>query len=126
MLNLFRVSMTLLGVLMLIGACRVVQAQEPRIATITFHAPTKYTDGTPIEPGTEISYRLYQGEQGEDKQHVATISTTSTTVQTGLQPGKTYCWEVTAVINEQESARSNEGCKTFDHLVPEAVTITVE
>lgn len=126
MLNLFRVSMTLLGALMLIGACRVVQAQEPRRATITFHAPTKYTDGTPIEPGTEISYRLYQGEQGEDKQHVATLSTTATTVQTGLQPGKTYCWEVTAVINEQESARSNEGCKTFDHLVPESVTITVE
>jgi len=126
MLNLFRLSMTLLGALMLIGACRVVQAQEPRRATITFHAPTKYTDGTPIEPGTEISYRLYQGEQGEDKQHVATLSTTATTVQTGLQPGKTYCWEVTAVINEQESARSNEGCKTFDHLVPEAVTITVE
>ena len=126
MLNLFRISMTLLGALMLIGACRVVQAQEPRRATITFHAPTKYTDGTPIEPGTEISYRLYQGEQGEDKQHVATLSTTATTVQTGLQPGKTYCWEVTAVINEQESARSNEGCKTFDHLVPEAVTITVE
>lgn len=110
----------------LIGLCSIAQAQEPRIATITFHAPTKYTDGTPIEPGTEISYRLYQGEQGEDKQHVATLSTTATTVQTGLQPGKTYCWEVTAVINEQESARSNEGCKTFDHLVPEAVTITVE
>ena len=30
LLNVFRLTMTLLGALTLIGACRVVQAQEPR------------------------------------------------------------------------------------------------
>lgn len=58
LLNAFRLTMTLLGGLTLIGACRVVQAQEPeRKAIIKFDAVTHYTDGTTIPAGKVISYR---------------------------------------------------------------------
>ncbi len=50
---------TLLAI-MLIGLCSIAQAQEPRVATITFHAPTKYVDGTDIAPGTVITYKLFR------------------------------------------------------------------
>lgn len=114
----------------------LVMAQEPRTATITFTKPTKYVDGTDIEPGTVITYNVYQGAKGVctlsngnlnagcNKAKVATITATATTINTGLQPGET-CWQVTAVANGKESALSNEGCKTFDWPETEAVIITV-
>lgn len=123
-MNLFRISMTLLGALMLIGACRVVQAQEPRVATITFNAPTKYVDGTDIAPGTVITYKLFQGAKGGEKTHVADIDGSPVTVDTGLQPGET-CWQVSAVANGVESDLSNEACKTFAWPATEPVVITV-
>lgn len=113
-----------LAALALIGYASAAEAPA-RSATITFAAPTQYTDGSAIASGTAITYRLYQGEKGQTKTQVATLSTTATTVSTGLQGGKEYCWEVTAVINGQESARSNSACKAFAFPVPETVTITV-
>src|SRR5690606_22591527 len=124
MLNLFRLSMTLLGALMLIGACRVVQAQEPRIATITFHAPTKYVDGTDIAPCTVITYKLYQGSRGSEKARVADLDAAPVIVDTGLKPGETG-WQVSAVANGVESDVSNEACKTFPWPATEPVVITV-
>lgn len=105
-----------------IGAAR---AAEARTATITFSAPTQYTDGSSIAAGTTITYRLYQGEKGQAKVQAATLTATATTVNTGLAAGKEYCWEVTAVINGVESAHSNEACKAFAFPTPTAVTITV-
>lgn len=104
---------------------RLAEAQETRSATITFYAPTKYTDGSSIAQGTQITYRLYQGEKGQTKTLAATLTSTATKVSTGLQAGKEYCWQVTAVINGQESERSNEACKAFAFPIPETVTITV-
>lgn len=100
-----------------------VYAQE-RTATITFSRPTQYVDGTPISPDTEITYRLYQGARGAEKQRVAEFTGTSTSVNSGLKPGET-CWQVSAVANGIESERSNEGCKTFPWPATEAVTITI-
>jgi fibronectin type 3 domain-containing protein len=99
-------------------------ADDAREAIITFTRPTRYVDGTPINSQTAITYRLYQGKRSEQKALVAEINTTSVTVNTGLPPGET-CWEVTAVANGVESARSNEACKSFPYPAPQAVTITV-
>lgn len=118
-----RISSAALAVLLLV-AMRPVQAQEPRQARITFTAPTQYVDGSAID--AELTYRVYQGEKGQPKVQVATIGGSPATISTGLQAGKEYCWEVTAVANGVESARSNEGCKSFPYSAPEPVIITVE
>lgn len=111
--------------IMLAIAFGVAHAQEPRTATIIFTAPTHYVDGTPIDADTPLSYHVYQGERGGQKQRVATITETAATIDTGLPPGET-CWEVTAVANGVESARSNEGCKFFPWPAPQTITITVQ
>jgi hypothetical protein len=118
------VILLLVAVLSCVGI-RLAEAQETRSATITFSAPTKYTDGSSIAQGTQITYRLYQGEKGQQKTLAATLTSTATKVSTGLEAGKEYCWQVTAVINGQESERSNEACKAFAFPIPETVTITV-
>lgn len=112
----------LLSVLCLV--CGAAFAQEPRNAVITLTAPTQYTDGTDILPGTVVSYRVYQGTCGGQKSLVGEITETTTTITSGLEAGQHYGWEVTAVVNGEESARSNEGCKSF--RVPQTVTITVQ
>src|SRR5690606_17138125 len=124
MLNLFRLSITLLGALIMVGAGGVVQAEEARIATITFDAPLKDVDGTDIAPGTVITYKLYQGSRGSEKAHVADIDGSPVVVDTGLKPGET-CWQVSAVANGVESDLSNEACKTFPWPATEPVVITV-
>lgn len=102
----------------------VANAQTARSATISFTRPTQFTDGTTIPTGTTITYNVYQGARGStSKTRVGTITGTSTTINSGLQPGE-YCWQVTTVANGAESALSNEGCKTFA-FPTEAVTITV-
>lgn len=104
-----------------------VLAQETRTATISFDAPTTYADAenTPIPAsGVAITYRVYQGAKGATKTFVATIAATGLTIDTGLSYGET-CWEVIAVANGKESARSNEGCKTFEFPATKSVTITV-
>lgn len=100
-------------------------AQEPRTAVISFDAVTTYADGTPIEAGTVVEYRLYQGLRGSEKVLVAQFSGTEFAVNTGLPPGET-CWQVTAVAHDRESEASNEACKTFAWPAPSRVTITVQ
>lgn len=107
-------------------ACAPVLAQSANTATISFTRPTTYADGSPLDAATPVTYNLYQGLQGQPKTKVATISTTASTVTTGLLGGKTYCWTVSAVANSLEGAQSVEGCKTFPQAAPSQVTITVQ
>jgi fibronectin type 3 domain-containing protein len=101
-------------------------AQTPRSATITFSRPTQYTDGTSIAAATALSYKVYAGAKGSaSKPVVATVTSTTATVNTGLPAGET-CVEVSVVANGVESSKSNEACKTFPFPATEAVTITVQ
>lgn len=105
----------------------IVFASEPDV--ITFAAPTKYVDGTDISAGTVISYNVYQGLQGSSKIKVATITTTGTTITTGLVPGSTYCFAVTAVIAGVEGPQSADtalSCKLTPLLTPGAIVVTVK
>lgn len=111
--------------LMLFGLVHYAFAQTPRTATITFTRPTQYTDGSALGSAVVVTYKVYQGAKGSTtKPVVATITSTATTVTSGLQPGET-CWQISAVANGVESALSNEACKTFAFPAPETVTITV-
>jgi hypothetical protein len=122
-----KVAALVIGAVVLGLASFGVFAQTARTATITLTAPTQYTDGTTIASSAAISYRVYQGAKGStSKALVGTITSTSTTINSGLQAGQEYCWQVTAVINGVESAQSNEGCKSFAFPTPNAVTITVQ
>jgi ABC-type phosphate transport system substrate-binding protein len=127
MIRVFGAAMTVLGILTLAAlVSSVAQAQETRSARITFAKPTQYVDGSTIPAAVVVTYNVYQGEKGQPKVQVATIGNSPATISTGLQAGKEYCWEVTAVANGIESARSNEGCKSFPFSAPEPVIITVE
>jgi hypothetical protein len=97
----------------------------PNTATISFTAPAARLDGTPIT-GT-LSYGVYQGVKGQTKTKVATITTTTSTINTGLLSNVEYCWEVTAQEGTgPESTRSNEAFKAFGASPPQKVTITVQ
>lgn len=100
-------------------------AQVVRTATITWTAPTQNVDGSTITEA--VTYNLYQGAQGSaTKPRVATGLTAGSRVVSGL-PAGTVCFEVTAVTaSGGESAKSNEGCKTFPFSAPNTVTITVQ
>lgn len=112
-------------VVLVVSCCwTVANAQTPRTASISFVRPTHYVDGTVVAEGTVLTYNVYQGPRGANKPQVATITATTTTISTGLQPGET-CWQVTVIANGKESAPSNEACKTFEWAATETVTITV-
>lgn len=123
-----RVKLLLMAMLLTFAVALVysaAHAQTARTATITFTRPVTYTDGSVLPAGVSVSYKVYQGAKGStSKTVVGTITSTATTVSTGLQPGET-CWQVSAVANGVESALSNEGCKTFAFPAPDIVTITV-
>lgn len=108
-------------------ASAFIQAQAAGpAATLTWTAPTTNTDGTPIT-GT-LSFNVYQGPTGaEGATPVQTgLSGTSVTITLGLADGTTVCFKVTAVEGGQESAKSNEACKTFPAATPNAPSLTVQ
>lgn len=118
-------SRAFLLLLVLLGFAGMAFAQPaPNTATITFAAPTARVDGTPISGA--LTYKVYQGISGQAKAAVGTISATTSTITTGLLGGTTYCWQVSALEGgTNESALSNEACKTFPPSPPQTVTITV-
>jgi uncharacterized cupredoxin-like copper-binding protein len=122
----FRITLAVLLVIACSMAAFVASAQATRTATITFTRPTKYVDGTDIAAATVITYGVYQGAKGSaNKVKVGEITSTATTVTSGLQPGE-VCFQISATANGVEGAKSNEACKTFAFPAPETVTITVQ
>ena len=114
----------LIALAIFILAMTAAYAQTANTATISFNAPTARVDGSPITGA--LTYKVYQGTAGQAKAVVGTISTTTSTITTGLLGGTTYCWQVSALEGgANESALSAEACKTFPPSPPQAVVITV-
>lgn len=110
---------------LLLAALLAPAAWAANISIIEFQRPAFYADGvTPVPPDLAINYGVYQGERGQPKTRVATITATTSTIDVGLLSGRDYCWQVSAIANAVESDKSNEACKAFA-LVPGTVTITV-
>lgn len=105
----------------LAGLLVAASAFAANTAVLTWTPPTAYTDGSPIVGA--LTYNVYQGLQGAPKVKVGSPATTATaTISTGLNNGATYCWTVTATQGTNESAPSNEACKTFPLVPPAAPT----
>lgn len=119
----FRITVAVLAIIGGSMLAYAASAQEPRQATLTFERPTKYTDDSDIPASQAITYRVYQGARGPAKVLVGDITETNTTINSGLLAGLEYCWEVTAVINGEESAHSNEACKSFKVSQPIVITV---
>lgn len=94
-------------------------------ATLTFTAPTKNTDATPV--AGPLTYTLFAGPSSGAETQVATaLSGSPVSVSTGLSPNTTVYFYLVAVdANGNKSAPSNEVCKSFPASVPGTVTITI-
>lgn len=105
--------------------CVVGKSGVAPTATLTFTAPTKNTDGTPV--ATPLTYELFQGTASGQETLVATDLTGSPiSVTTGLADGETLYWFIKVMdAHGTTSAPSNEVCKTFPAAVPSSVTITI-
>lgn len=100
------------------------QTSSPDTATWTWTAPTAYTDGTPIPSTVTLTYNIYIGTAGKGSEPAAATQTGitgSSLTTSGYAAGETVCGEITAVAGGEESARSNETCKTF-LAIPSAPT----
>ena len=86
-------------------------------ATLTWNAPTVRTDGSALNPATDLQkYRIYYGlASGTYTQSVDVVNPGTDTVTYTLTLGSgTYYFVVTAVDSSgQESGYSNEGSKTL-------------
>ncbi len=90
-------------------------------ATLTWTQPATNVNGTPIS--NAVTYNVYQGAQGATLVKVQSgISAHTAVVTTGLTPGTTQCFAVTAVVNNVESAQSNTACAAVSFPVPGAPT----
>jgi hypothetical protein len=98
----------------------------PPSATLVWTAPTAFTDGTPIS-GT-ITYNVYQGLTGALTKVQSGISGLTVTITTGLTPGTSQCFAVTAVVASVESAQSAQACAAIPVPTPNSpgqVTVVV-
>ena len=86
------------------AACPAPSITKPAGASVTVSwvAPTTYTDGTPLTGA--ITYNLYLMNQSTTTPYVTGITSTSS-LRSGLSAG-TKCYAVTAVVNGVESAQS--------------------
>jgi|SRR5665213_383848 len=99
----------------------------PNTATLTWTAPTKNTDGTAL--GGPVTYNVYQTASGATSggtKLASNLATLTDAISSGLADGSTDCFNVTAVVAGQESAYSNQVCKTFPAGVPVPPVLTIQ
>jgi Bacterial Ig-like domain (group 2) len=86
-------------------------------ASLTWDAPTQFTDGTYLNPATDIkTYKLYYGTVDQNYTQIITFTNpgTLTVTEPVTLPAGTYCFVVTSVSQSgDESLYSNQVWKTF-------------
>jgi hypothetical protein len=96
----------------------------PPQAALSWTAPTTNTDGTTIT--ATLTYNLYQGLAGALTKVQSGLTGLAATVTTGLTPGSTQCFAVTAIEAGVEGAQSNVACAAIPLATPGAPgTVTV-
>jgi len=112
--------------LLLLAVASLAQT-APNTATLTWTAVTADTDGSAISGA--VTYNVYASAQGAAPTGapLATgLAALSDAISTGLADGSTDCFNVTAVVAGQQSAYSNQACKSFPAGIPNAPTLTVK
>lgn len=114
----------LFAVSIIVGA--PADAQAPmNTQTVSWVAPTQYTDGTTIPSTVVLTYNVYAkfGTAAEVKYRSAM---TGTTITPNLPVGQNNCYTVTVLVNgANESARSAEACGVVRGLATKPVTTIV-
>ncbi len=129
-MKLSRLSSLAGAALVLTASLALAQSSSsPGTASWTWTAPTDYTDGTPISAtdAAKITYSLYLGTKGpQSEPSTPTVSGLTSTAYTssGYTAGEVVCGRVSAVLNGEQSAESNEACKTFA-AIPKAPALAV-
>lgn len=100
-----KLAVAMLGALLALP----VLAQEPQ-ATLTWKAPTAYTDGSPIDTLTPVTYIVERRIDGVWTQ--MGITGFLTYADGGLTPGE-HCYRVLAQVGTERSAPSITRCKTI-------------
>lgn len=103
------IVLSTLCILLLIGLPAAAQAASQ---TVTWQAPTTYSDGSPIEAGTVLSYTVYYGTSAGVYTGTVSAGNVLTYTVTGLTAGIKYYFAISCTANAVESSRSNEVAKT--------------
>jgi len=87
------------------------------VVTLTWDAPTTNTDGSSLNPATDLSmYKVYYGTASQTYTQVVNVAnpgTTTITTTLNLSPGTYYVVVTTVDTSGQESSYSNEAMKTI-------------
>jgi len=89
--------------------------------TLSWAAPTSFTDGTAIPSTTAISYNVYGAVQGQPLVVLQSGVTALSNVRSNVSAG-TRCYAVSAVVNGNESAQTAPICVTVNPPPPAAPT----
>ena len=100
-----------------ISATATLTVTASSTATLTWDAPTTRSDGSPLNPLTDLSgYKIHYGTLSQSYTQTVTVvnpGTTPVTYTLNLTPG-TYYFAVTSIDSSGlESTYSNEGSKTL-------------
>jgi trimeric autotransporter adhesin len=87
------------------------------VLTLTWDAPTTNTDGSALNPATDLSlYKIYYGTASQTYTQVVNVTnpgTTTVSTTLNLSPGTYYFVVTTVNTSGQESSYSNEAVKTI-------------
>lgn len=106
----------------------MAEAQGAPQFTVTWTAPTAYTDGTLIGTAA-ITYQLYSGASGAEVKLGNPVTSPPYVITPAPAPGKPLCVQVTAIVNGVESVKSAEACGTMPYPAPNSptvITITIK
>jgi hypothetical protein len=110
------VMLTLLNVNLI--SCNSGGGRGGRSVTLRWNAPTSYTDGSPLNPISDLAiYRIYYGTSTHNYSQAISIvnpMTTTITYNLKLSSGKYYFAVSTVDTLGQESSLSSEVSKTID------------
>jgi hypothetical protein len=112
---------------LLLLATAVLAQTTPNTANLSWTTPTTNTDGSAISGS--VTFNVYESIQGSAPtgSPIATgLTAASDAISTGLADGSTDCFNVTAVVAGQQSAFSNQACKSFPAGTPNAPVLTVK
>jgi len=118
--------LVVLAILALLAIVRVVHAATLPAFTITWSAPTQYTDGTTI--AGPITYQVYAGASGQEVKLGNPVTASPYVINPTPAPGTTLCVQVTATVAGIESDRPTEVCGTVPRQPkgPATTTITIK
>jgi hypothetical protein len=87
------------------------------VVTLTWDAPTTNTDGSPLNPATDLTmYKIYYGTAPQTYTQVVNVANPGTTTISktlNLSPGTYYFVVSTVDTSGKESSYSNEAMKTI-------------